>query len=202
MSLTDRCIRGSQFIGFYERARYANLDRVVTKKFPSKWNNFTTGNSQLGEEGVCVCARLCVCVCVWFFSYLLTRPEWQTHRTVRGLTETAAFDASQGIHEINNRQRKQGNWITTGWVCVFQSRECREEVRRRQQCGIAGRNQCIIKYTGVGSWGNALLPLRLSCLFVSPSSLSFPFFFFTFSLSPTPLVNIMRSFFIVHSGYF
>ena len=50
--------QGSQFIGFYERARYANLDRVVTKKFLSKWNNFTTGNSQLGEEGVYVC----VCV--------------------------------------------------------------------------------------------------------------------------------------------
>lgn len=61
---------GSQFIGFYERARYANLDRVVTKKFPSKWNNFTTGNTQLGEEGVL--ARVCVCGCVF---YLLTRPE-------------------------------------------------------------------------------------------------------------------------------
>lgn len=57
----------SQFIGFYEGARYANLDRVVTKKFPSKWNNFTTGNSQLGEgekEGV-VC--VCVSVCGWVF---------------------------------------------------------------------------------------------------------------------------------------
>lgn len=52
---------GSQFIGFYERARYANLDRVVTKKFQSKWNNFTTGNSQLGREGVfqCKCAYVC-----------------------------------------------------------------------------------------------------------------------------------------------
>lgn len=55
---------GSQFIGFYERARYANLDRVVTKKFPSKWNNFTTGNTQLGEEGVL--ARACVYVGVYF----------------------------------------------------------------------------------------------------------------------------------------
>jgi len=41
---------GSQFIGSSKRSRYANLDRGVTKKFPSKWNNFTTGNSQLGEE--------------------------------------------------------------------------------------------------------------------------------------------------------
>lgn len=55
---------GSQFIGFYERARYANLDRVVTKKFPSKWNNFTTGNTQLGEEGVL--AHACVYVGVYF----------------------------------------------------------------------------------------------------------------------------------------
>lgn len=55
---------GSQFIGFYERARYANLDRVVTKKFPSKWNNFTTGNTQLGEEGVLALA--CVYAGVYF----------------------------------------------------------------------------------------------------------------------------------------
>ncbi len=35
---------GSQFTAFSERARNANLDRS-DKKFPSKWNNFTTGNS-------------------------------------------------------------------------------------------------------------------------------------------------------------
>lgn len=104
MSLTDRCIRGSQFIGFYEESQICQF-RVGSdkkKKFPSKWNNFTTGNSQLGEGGVSVC----VCVRVWLCDFILTRLEWQTHRTVRGLTESAAFDASRGIHEINNRQRK------------------------------------------------------------------------------------------------
>lgn len=64
-----------------------------------------------------------MCMCdfpsfLFFFFYLLTRPECQTHRTVRGLTEIVAFDASQGIYEINNRHRKQGEWITRGWGCV------------------------------------------------------------------------------------
>lgn len=62
---------------------------------------------------------MCMCDFSSFvFFYLLTRPECQTHRTVRGLTEIAAFDASQGIYEINNRHRKQGEWITRGWDCV------------------------------------------------------------------------------------
>lgn len=59
-----------------------------------------------------------MCMCdfsFFFFLNLLTRPEYQTHITVRGLTEIAAFDASQGIYEINNRPWKQGEWITRGW---------------------------------------------------------------------------------------
>lgn len=66
---------GSQFTGFSERARNANLD-WSDKKFPSKWNNVTTGNSPLGEGRSQQ----------WVF-LLLTRPEWQTYTTVRGWCE-------------------------------------------------------------------------------------------------------------------
>lgn len=53
---------GSQFIGSYKRARYANLDRVVTKS--SHLNGIILPLGILSWERK---ERLCVCVIFFFF---------------------------------------------------------------------------------------------------------------------------------------
>lgn len=65
MSLTDRCVRGSQFIGFYQGSQICQFKQGCDKKKFPKWNNFTTGNSQLGGGRS---AHVSV-------FYILTRPE-------------------------------------------------------------------------------------------------------------------------------
>lgn len=49
-----------------------------------------------------------------------------------GADRNRSFDASQGIYEINKRHRKQGKWITRGWiVCASESQVSGEAVVER-----------------------------------------------------------------------